>query len=179
VQPFHVIMHNLDAIEEKICRLINTTRDAQSRDCPEALEDSRWLALLHAILAAGAQFSDMDLQQRTIVAQRHSTHRAVHCGLCQIDADFIIAKQAFDLLRSIDYVAQPSKEAVQTLLLLGNVLQNDMKPQAAWVLGGSTIRLAQCLGLHKRTNNQPPPSMSDREAKHLRYFHLVSPTNMC
>lgn len=73
VHPFHVIMYNLDHIEEKICRLINTTKDAKSRDCPESHEDSRWLPLLHAILAAGAQFSDMDLQQRTIVAQRHST----------------------------------------------------------------------------------------------------------
>lgn len=74
VQPFHVIMYNLDAIEEKICRLLNTTIDEKSRNCSESLEDSRWLSLLHAILAAGAQFSDMDLQQRTTVAQRHSTY---------------------------------------------------------------------------------------------------------
>lgn len=79
------------------------------------------------------------------------------------------AKQAFDLLRSTDYVARPSKEAVQTLLLLGNVLQNDMKPQAAWILGGSTIRLAQCLGLHEKANRQPLSSISDRDAKNLRY----------
>ncbi|KAI7778171.1 fungal specific transcription factor [Diaporthe eres] len=149
VQPFHGIVYNLDAIEEKICRLINTKIGADCRDCPEPLEDSRWLSLLHAILAAGAQFSDMDLQQRTTVAQRHT-------------------KQAFDLLRSTDYVARPSKEAVQTLLLLGNVLQNDMKPQAAWILGATTIRLAQCLGLHRKTNNQPLPPISDRDAKSLR-----------
>lgn len=73
VQPFHVIMYNLNAIEEKICRLIYTTNDTEYRSCPEPLEDYRWLSLLHAILAAGAQFSDMDLQQRTIVTQRHST----------------------------------------------------------------------------------------------------------
>lgn len=72
VQPFHVIVYNLDAIEEKICRLINATNDGFGRNCPDSLEDSRWLSLLHAILAAGAQFSDMGLQQRTIVAQRHS-----------------------------------------------------------------------------------------------------------
>ncbi|KAL1849884.1 hypothetical protein Daus18300_013141 [Diaporthe australafricana] len=134
VQPFHVMVYNLDAIEERICRLINATNDANGRNCTESLEHSRWLSLLHAILAAGAQFSDMDLQQRTIVAQRHTKH-------------------AFDLLRSTDYLARPSKEAVQTLLLLGNVLQNDMKPQAAWVLGGTTIRLAQCLCLHKTNIN--------------------------
>lgn len=74
VQPFHVIVYNLAAIEEKICRLLNTTIDEKRSNYSKSLEDSRWLSLLHAILAAGAQFSDMDLQQRTIVAQRHSTH---------------------------------------------------------------------------------------------------------
>lgn len=74
VQPFHVIMYNLDAIEEKTCRLINTTADEKCGNCPESLHDSRWLSLLQAILAAGAQFSDMDLQQRTIASQRHSRY---------------------------------------------------------------------------------------------------------
>lgn len=83
VQPFHVIVYNLDAIEENVCRLINTTIDPKCRNDPESLEDSRWLPLLHAILAAGAQFSDMDLQQRTIVAQRHSNLRPAHCVACQ------------------------------------------------------------------------------------------------
>lgn len=84
VQPFHVIMYNLDTIEEKICRLLNTTTDEKRRNCSESLEDSRWLSLLHAILAAGAQFSDMDLQQRTLIAQRHSTYfRSRSCVIRQ------------------------------------------------------------------------------------------------
>ncbi|KAK1518649.1 fungal specific transcription factor [Colletotrichum costaricense] len=100
-------------------------------------------------MAAGAQFSDMNFQDRLAVSQRHT-------------------KQSFDLLRSTDYLANPSKEAVQTLLLLGNVLQNDMKPQAAWVLGGTTIRLAQCLGLHKKTARPPKSPLTDEDAKCLR-----------
>lgn len=150
VHPFHVILYNIDDIEGKICQLINTTTNREeSRSRTGSLEDSHWLSLLHAILAAGAQFSDMDLQQRSIVVQRHT-------------------KQAFDLLRSVDYVCQPSKEAVQALLLLGNVLQNDMKPQAAWVLGGTTIRLAQCIGLHREKHSQRPTQMFGRDAKYLR-----------
>jgi hypothetical protein len=35
------------------------------------------------------------------------------------------------------------------LLVLGNVLQNDMKPEAAWLLLGTTARAAQSIGLHK------------------------------
>lgn len=72
VHPFHVILYNLNDLEEKICRLINTTNEAQSGNRAVSLEDSHWLSLLHAVLAAGAQFSDMDLQQRTTVVQRHS-----------------------------------------------------------------------------------------------------------
>lgn len=73
VQPFHGIMYNLDVIEENICRLINTTVGEKCSSRPESPDESRWLPLLHAILAAGAQFSDMDLPQRTVVAHRHST----------------------------------------------------------------------------------------------------------
>ncbi|KAH7026685.1 uncharacterized protein B0I36DRAFT_161285 [Microdochium trichocladiopsis] len=117
--------------------------------CPESLEDPRLLSLLHAILAAGAQFSEMDLQNRIQVSQRHTKH-------------------ALDLLRSTNYLGNPSKEAIQTLLLLGHVLQNDMKPQAAWVLGGTTIRLAQCLGLHRKTIRSSASLPLDEEAKYLR-----------
>lgn len=43
-----------------------------------------------------------------------------------------------------------------------------MKPQAAWVLGGTTIRLAQCLGLHKSTTSQASTSLFGEDAKYLR-----------
>ncbi|KAK1641483.1 fungal-specific transcription factor [Colletotrichum phormii] len=143
VHPFHVITCNLDAIEQRICRLINARGGPDFGS--ELLEDPRWLSLLHAILAAGAQFSDMNLQDRLAMSQRHT-------------------KQSFDLLPSTDYLAAPSKEAVHTLLLLGNVLQIDMKPQAAWVLGGTTVRLAQCLGLHKKTAHPTKSPLPDEEA---------------
>ncbi|KAL6889997.1 hypothetical protein GGI43DRAFT_430713 [Trichoderma evansii] len=38
--------------------------------------------------------------------------------------------------------------AVQTLLILGNTLQNIGQSDGAWVLLGTTVRLAQALGLH-------------------------------
>ncbi|OHE99282.1 fungal specific transcription factor [Colletotrichum orchidophilum] len=149
VHPFHVITCNLDVIEKRICRLVSARSDPDFGNGSESLEDPRWLSLLHAVLAAGAQFSDMNLQDRITVSQRHM-------------------KQAFHLLRSTDYLVNPSQEAVQTLLLLGNVLQNDMKPQAAFVLGGTTIRLAQCLGLHRKSNRSPTSPLPDEETKYLR-----------
>jgi hypothetical protein len=85
-----------------------------------------------------------------------------------------IAQHAFELLEASDYLAQPSKEALQTLLLLGNVLQNEMKPQAAWALGGTTVRLAQCLGIHKRmtTSRLFQVPLAPHDASCLRYVVL-------
>ncbi|KAL0938122.1 fungal specific transcription factor [Colletotrichum truncatum] len=148
VQPFHVITCNLSQIEERICALVNA-RATNPREAPGSLVDPRWLCLLHAILACGAQFSDMPLTERTLLFQKHTTH-------------------AFDLLRCTDYLANPSAQAIQTLLLLGNALQNDMKPQAAWVLGGTTIRLAQCLGLNKKPDRLPFASGDLEQTRYLR-----------
>ncbi|KAF4813657.1 hypothetical protein CGCSCA5_v008332 [Colletotrichum siamense] len=143
--PFHVITYDLDHIEARACALVTSGRVTAS-ECPE---DPRWLCLLHAILATGAQFSELSFHKRLALSQQHTKH-------------------AFDLLRCTDYLAKPTKEAIQTLLLLGNVLQNDMKPQAAWVLGGTTIRLAQCLGIHKKPDRLVPALIPPEEAKYLR-----------
>lgn len=89
VHPFHVILYNLDSLEEKICRLINTTNETQSGNRGVSLEDSHWLSLLHAVLAAGAQFSDMNLQQRTVIVQRHSMPQTFHLNPCQMYADAV------------------------------------------------------------------------------------------
>jgi hypothetical protein len=64
--------------------------------------------------------------------------------------DFDIVEQVFDLLKECNALLAPFKEALQALLLLGNLLQNNGNPQAAWVLGGTTLRMAICLGIHVR-----------------------------
>lgn len=46
-----------------------------------------------------------------------------------------------------------------------------MKPQAAWALWGSTTRLAQCLGIHKRQSRATSTSVSSQDAAYLRYVH--------
>ncbi|KAH7129024.1 c6 zinc finger domain-containing protein [Dactylonectria macrodidyma] len=149
VHPFHAITYNLDEIEHKLCVFIKDRQSGASGNPPRPLQDSHWLCLLHAILASGAQFSDFSLQRRSEVSQNH-------------------IKLAFESLRSTDYLAQPSAFTLQTLLLLGSALQNDMKPQAAWVLGGTTVRLAQCLGVHKPPGRRSQSLISAREASLLR-----------
>lgn len=51
---------------------------------------------------------------------------------------------------------RPAVACVQALLLIGLVLQNDMCPQAAWMLIGTTVRMAESLGLHKVKDDKSP-----------------------
>lgn len=67
---------------------------------------------------------------------------------------------------------QPSLDAIQTLLILGNTLQNIGQSDGAWVLLGTTIRLAQALGLHVE-NSGYQASESSAKAKELWYVHLI------
>ncbi|KAK6080086.1 fungal specific transcription factor [Seiridium cupressi] len=147
--PFHTVTYDIDGIQRKLCTLINTRRQSVASRALSGQVDLRWVCLLHAIFAAGAQSSDLPLERRLSLSQRHT-------------------QQAFDLLRTYKFLANPFKEALQTLLLLSYVLQNDMKPQAAWVLQGSTVRLALCLGIHKQTSQSRNLSIPPNEAKQLR-----------
>lgn len=78
VHPFHVINFNLDKIEERVCRLLNARSEVESGFALESLEDPRWLSLLHALLAAAVQYSDMDLRDRMAVSQKHSKSKPPH-----------------------------------------------------------------------------------------------------
>ncbi|KAI1387611.1 c6 zinc finger domain-containing protein [Hypoxylon trugodes] len=142
VHPFHSIPLDLDQMEKRLCAIIEFRHSPGTDVGLDVNKIPRWLCLLHAVLAYGAQFSDMPLERRFSLSHEHT-------------------KLAFELLVKTDYLARPSKETIQTLLILGNVLQDDMKPQAAWALVGTTIRLAQSLGMN--TCRPQPESLSVTE----------------
>lgn len=58
------------------------------------------------------------------------------------------ARRSFQALRLANFLFRPSLDTIQTLLILGNTLQNNGQSDAAWALLGTTVRLAQTLGLH-------------------------------
>lgn len=168
VHPFHHITYDLGVLEERLCLYLRSITVGE-KDLPE---DRGFLCLLYATLASGAQFCDLPTERRLSLCKTYSKSPAVlDCPCMSLGALTGPATYAFDMLRAIDYLARPSKEALQTLLLLGNVLQNDMKPQAAWALGGTTIRLAQCLGIHRRVSPPRPlqSAVPPVEAQNLRY----------
>ncbi|KAL5362042.1 hypothetical protein BJX96DRAFT_185772 [Aspergillus floccosus] len=58
-------------------------------------------------------------------------------------------------------------DIVQTLLVLGNTLQNNGQSDAAWALLGTTVRLAQTMGLHTERSIAYLPQYIQSKAKIL------------
>jgi hypothetical protein len=61
---------------------------------------------------------------------------------------------SFECLRFTNFLSHATLENIQTLLILGNVISNNMNAGVAWTLMGLTVRLSQTLGLHRMC----PPS---------------------
>lgn len=113
-------------------------RDPDNKSTLESLErDVGLIAVILATLSSGSQFSDLKLAQRISLSR-----------------DF--SRRSFQCLRLANFLFRPSLDAIQALLILGSVMQNDGQSDGAWALLGLTVRLAQCIGLH-----------TDRSAKSL------------
>lgn len=72
VHPFHAIPLDVDDIEKKFCLLLNLCDSSENGGGPEPAQDPNWLCLLNAILAAGAQASEMPLERRLSMSKLHS-----------------------------------------------------------------------------------------------------------
>ncbi|CAG8047847.1 unnamed protein product [Penicillium olsonii] len=133
--PFNPILADMDRFESDMCTYLNAHSAGELRHEDKIVD--RWasdksighISLLLATLAAGAHYSDIDYPQRLELA-----------------TDF--ARRSFHALRLANFLFRPSLDIIQTLLILGNTLQNMGQSDAAWALLGTTIRLAQTMGLH-------------------------------
>ena len=74
---------------------------------------------------------------------------------------------SFECLRFTNFLSHATLESVQTLLVLGNVISNNMNAGTAWNLLGITVRLAQSLGLHQAC---PPPTPKEVKAVRSRIW---------
>ncbi|EPS34917.1 hypothetical protein PDE_09881 [Penicillium oxalicum 114-2] len=88
-----------------------------------------FLGLLFAVLASGCQSSDLGSKERELTSQVY-----VCCS--------------YQCLRMTNFLSQPTIEAIQTLLVIGNVLSYNMNPGISYVLLGMTLRMGLALGLH-------------------------------
>ncbi|KGQ00937.1 hypothetical protein PAAG_12364 [Paracoccidioides lutzii Pb01] len=92
-----------------------------------------FIGLLFAALAAGCQSSDLPSKERELTSQVY-----VCCS--------------YQFLRMTNFLSQPTLEAIQTLLIIGNVLSYNMNPGVSYVLLGMTLRMGLALGLHVEAN---------------------------
>ncbi|KAL4912741.1 hypothetical protein BDW62DRAFT_11958 [Aspergillus aurantiobrunneus] len=152
--PFNPILVDVDKFESDICVYLGayasgelSDRDSISEQW-ESAKSVGHISLLLATLAAGAHFSDLENPQRS--------------ELCQ---DF--ARRSFQALRLANFLFRPSLDAVQSRLVLGNTLQNNGQSDAAWALLGTTVRLAQTLGLHTDRGISHWPEHARLNAKSL------------
>lgn len=139
-----------------------------------------WVGLLFAVLASGVQYSDDAFHDRQPKSQFYGMEQ--HPSVLHV-ANFAIAvRYSFECLRMANFLVRPSLLCIQTSLILGNVLQNDMKPETAWMLLGTTARMAQSLGLHEEQNSLSSPGQKIWYVEHpliltvpsfLTYYRLA------
>ncbi|EAW14835.1 putative C6 transcription factor [Aspergillus clavatus NRRL 1] len=96
-----------------------------------------YLGLLFAVLASGCQSSDLPGKERELTSQVY-----VCCS--------------YQCLRMTNFLSQPTIEAIQTLLVIGNVLSYNMNPGISYVLLGMTLRMGLALGLHVESSRFSP-----------------------
>ncbi|PGH04992.1 hypothetical protein AJ80_08419 [Polytolypa hystricis UAMH7299] len=96
-----------------------------------------FIGMLFAILAAGCQSSDLASKQRELTSQVY-----VCCS--------------YQCLRMTNFLSQPTLEAIQTLLIIGNVLSYNMNPGVSYILLGMTLRMGLSLGLQVESNRFSP-----------------------
>ncbi|EED16217.1 conserved hypothetical protein [Talaromyces stipitatus ATCC 10500] len=103
-----------------------------------------FIGILFAILASGCQVSDFSRKERTSMCQLY-----ISC--------------AYQCLRNGNFLSQPSMEAIQTLLIIGDVLSFNMNPGIAYVTFGVAQRMALTLGLHAESFVFRDPNANRRQ----------------
>ncbi|KAL7941522.1 hypothetical protein V8C42DRAFT_334817 [Trichoderma barbatum] len=142
IYPLNPVLMDPDDLESAFCDYLSALEAGELR-IPDVLS-TKWvckayisrIALLLAALATSAHYSVMQSPRK----------RSEHC------LDFV--QRAFDALRLANYVLHPSLDGVQTLLIIGTVLQDVGQSDGAWVMMGTTVRAAQALGLHRQNASQ-------------------------
>ncbi|KAL7800580.1 hypothetical protein V8C43DRAFT_327286 [Trichoderma afarasin] len=151
IHPFMPLLVDIDEFELHVCEYLESRAAGDLRDGSKTL--NQWftgkgintIAVILATLSCSSYFSDISITERSTTALK-------------------FVARAFQALRLANYMLRPSVEAVQTLLLLGNTLQNTGQSDGSWILLGTTIRLAQALGLHAANTKTRGANSRKKEA---------------
>ena len=121
-----------------------------------------WLALLFAVLASGAQCSVMPRKERELTSQVYSNITSTtHVNVCLL----LVVCCSFECLRITNFLSSSNLESLQSLIVIGNVMTNNLNAGTSWSLLGLTIRLAQGLGIHRACPPNTPEDHSFPRSK--------------
>ncbi|KAJ5485593.1 hypothetical protein N7539_005581 [Penicillium diatomitis] len=134
------VLPDLDALSRQTALLLDGRRRAGGVYKPDANEpvkpfgmELHFLSLLFAVLASGCQLSDLPSADRELTS-------------------WVYISCAYQCLRMLNYVSQPTVEAIQILLIISNVLSYNMNAGASYTLLGMTERMCLVLGLHEESS---------------------------
>lgn len=139
LQSYTPILSDVNKFEKQICAFVDQRSSLRSTGHASNKLSLVWLGLLYSVLASGSQFRDASHAERSSESNRYLQY-------------------SFQCLSYANYLIHPTIECLEALLVLGNVLQNRMNPQAAWILLGTTSRIAQSLSLHHTAKVEGPLS---------------------
>ena len=96
-----------------------------------------FIGLLFAILAAGCQSSDLPGQNRQLASQVYGSSSFIFVPMISASNTTPVCC-SYQCLRSTNFMSRPSIEAIQTLLIIGNVLSYNMNPGVSYILLGQS-----------------------------------------
>ncbi|RMZ41275.1 hypothetical protein CA14_001335 [Aspergillus flavus] len=158
VYPFNPILVDMGRFELDLFTYLNAYAavefESHSKSDKWTIDRSiAHISLLLATLSAGAYYSDLDLPQQSYICHD-------------------LARRSFQALRLANFLFRPSLDVVQALLVLDNMFQNNGQSDAAWALLGTTVRLAQTIGLHTERSIAYLPQYMQLKAKTLCMLSL-------
>ncbi|CDM26320.1 transcriptional regulator family: Fungal Specific TF [Penicillium roqueforti] len=110
-----------------------------------------FLSLLFAVLASGCQLSGIPESDRELTS-------------------WVYVSCAYQCLRMLNYVSQPSVEVIQILLIISNVLSYNMNAGASYTLLGMTERMCLVLGLHVESSGF---SLAEQEVRRRVWWTMA------
>ncbi|KAJ5919856.1 hypothetical protein N7454_009691 [Penicillium verhagenii] len=148
------VLPDLDQIERQTNQILTGRQRAGGVYKPDANGlvkpfgmDLPFLSLLFAILASGCQLSDLPERDRELTSWVYGVYPRVRSHFKPM-LTFDAVSCAYQCLRMLNYVSQPTVEVIQILLIISNVLSYNMNAGASYTLLGMTERMCLVLGLH-------------------------------
>lgn len=138
--------------------------ERNARMCPDML------ALIFAAIALGAQHSVWDKsgeQWKAEFVDAEAQRGNVYGRYTIIQHFTILIKSSvaasMQALRISSFMNKPSLLAIEALIMIGPFLANSGRFLDAWTLFGTTVRLAQAIGLHRHPKYLDPAPPTQRE----------------